>query len=63
EGEIPWIESDSDFLLHENMCFCTDVFLRYKNGYGLRIEDSMRVGKTCGDDYTNFPRDIVIKNW
>ncbi len=63
EGEIPWIEEDSDFTLYENMCFCTDVFLNYSDGYGLRIEDSMRVGRSCGDDYTDFPRDIVIKRW
>ena len=60
EGEPPWIESDSDYLLKENMYFCVDGFLG-KDGYGLRVEDSVRVGKTCGENFSNFPREIFCK--
>jgi Xaa-Pro aminopeptidase len=61
EGEPPWIESDSDYIIHENMCYCIDIFMGNPNGYGLRVEDSVRVGKTGGDDYTAFPKEIFRK--
>ncbi|MCK9329179.1 MAG: Xaa-Pro peptidase family protein [Candidatus Cloacimonetes bacterium] len=62
EGEPPWIESNSDYLLHENMTYCIDIFMR-KPGteYGFRVEDSVRVGKTCGENMTNFPKEIFRK--
>ena len=60
EGEPPWIEEDSDYILKENMCFCTCLFMG-KNGYGLRIEDSIRVGAKCGENLTNFPQEIFVK--
>jgi len=60
EGEPPWIEDDSDYLLRENMCYCTDIFLG-KGGYGLRVEDSVRVGETCAENMTSFPKEIFIK--
>ena len=60
EGEPPWIEEGSDYLLKENMCYCTCLFLG-KDGYGLRVEDTIRVGATCGENLTNFPKEIFVK--
>lgn len=61
EGEPPWIESDSNYIIHENMCYCIDIFMGHPDGLGLRVEDSVRVGKTGGDDYTAFPKEIFQK--
>lgn len=58
EGEPPWIENNSDYTIHENMCYCIDIFLGNANGYGLRVEESARVGATGADIYTPFPREI-----
>jgi hypothetical protein len=33
----------------------------HPDGRGLRVEDSVRVGKTGGDDYTAFPKEIFQK--
>lgn len=59
EGEPPWIEVDSDYTIYENMCYCIDIFLGGPNGYGLRVEESARVGKNGADIYTPFPREII----
>lgn len=59
EGEPPWIEVDSDYIIHENMCYCIDIFLGNENGYGLRVEESARVGKERADIYTPFSREII----
>ena len=61
EGEPPWIEENSDYIIRENMCYCIDIFMGHPNGYGLRVEDSVRVGETGGDDYTAFPKEIFRK--
>jgi Xaa-Pro aminopeptidase len=62
EGEPPWIEINSDYFLHENMTYCVDVFMgNNRTEHGFRIEDSVRVGKTCVDNMTNYPRDIFIR--
>ncbi len=60
EGEPPWIESNSDYVLKENMTYCIDVFLGNKDGYGLRVEDSVRVGKEGADSLTNYRKEIFI---
>ena len=60
EGEPPWIEDGAAFPLRENMCFCTCLFLG-KDGYGLRVEDSVRVGKSSAENLTNFPKEIFIR--
>ncbi len=59
EGEPPWIEIDSDYILQENMCYCIDIFLGNEKGYGLRVEESARVGKERAEIYTPFPREII----
>jgi Xaa-Pro aminopeptidase len=60
EGEPPWIESDSDYVLKENMTYCMDVFMGNKNGAGFRIEDSVRVGIDRADSFTNYRNDVII---
>ncbi len=40
EGEAPWIETTSDYLLQKNMTFCVDIFLGDTTRHaGLRVED------------------------
>lgn len=60
EGEPPWIESNSDYLLQENMTYCIDIFLHDKSGHGLRVEDSVRVGTDRAENMTDFPKDLFV---
>ncbi len=57
EGEAPWVETTSDYLLEENMTFCADIFLgSAKEEIGLRMEDVVRVTKDGAENLTNYPR-------
>ncbi len=57
EGEAPWVETSSEYLLEENMTFCADIFLgSHEKKYGLRIEDVVRVTKDGAENLTNYPR-------
>lgn len=59
EGEAPWVETDSDYLLKENMTFCADIFLgNHEKKHGLRIEDVVRVTKDGAENLTNYPREL-----
>ena len=59
EGEAPWVETSSDYLLDENMTFCADIFLgSAKTETGLRIEDVVRVTKDGAENLTNYPREL-----
>lgn len=59
EGEAPWIETSSDYLLEENMTFCADIFLgNSAKKHGLRIEDVVRVTKEGAENLTNYPRKL-----
>ncbi len=59
EGEAPWVELDSDYLLEENMTFCADIFLgNHEKKHGLRIEDVIKVGKDGAENLTNYPRKL-----
>jgi Xaa-Pro aminopeptidase len=61
EGEHPWIESNSEFYLKENMTFCVDIFLK-KDNFGLRWEDVVRIKKDGVEEFsTNFKKVLVIK--
>lgn len=61
EGEPPWIESNSEYSLRENMTYCVDIFMGNNTlQQGLRIEDSVRVGKTEADNMTNYPKEIFV---
>ena len=62
EGEPPWIESNSDYLLKENMTYCVDIFMgNHHTGRGFRVEDSVRVGTICAENMTDFPKKIFRK--
>lgn len=59
EGEAPWIETNSDYLLKENMTFCVDIFLGSKAlEIGLRIEDVVCVKKDGCENLTNYPKKL-----
>jgi Xaa-Pro aminopeptidase len=60
EGEPPWIEANSDYPLRENMTYCIDIFMGNKEGYGLRVEDSVRVGRTGADSLTNYRKELFV---
>ena len=59
EGEAPWIETSSDYLLEENMTFCVDIFLgSAKTETGLRMEDVVCVKKDGAENLTNYPTEL-----
>lgn len=59
EGEAPWVEVDSDYLLQENMTFCSDLFLgSHKTKVGLRIEDVIRVTADGVENLTDYPCEL-----
>lgn len=59
EGEAPWIETNSVYLLEENMTFCVDIFLGSKEKeIGLRMEDVICVTKDGVENLTNYPREL-----
>ena len=61
EGEAPWIESDSDWTLAENMSFCVDIFLgNNEQKMGIRIEDVVRVTQDKAENLTNYPQKLFI---
>ncbi len=59
EGEAPWIETSSDFILEKNMTFCADIFLgSNKKHVGLRIEDVVCVKENGAENLTHFPKEF-----
>lgn len=52
EGEHPWIEANSDYLLEPGMTFMADTFIK-RNGYGLRWEDQIAVTEQGVDVFTD----------
>ena len=59
EGEAPWIETTSDYLLEENMTFCVDIFLgNDKTETGLRMEDVVCIKHDGVENLTNYPRKL-----
>lgn len=59
EGEHPWIERNSDYLLAENMTFCSDNFLR-TDTYGLRWEDVVRITADGVEELTSKFQEVMI---
>ena len=60
EGEYPWIESDSDFLLEEGMTFCSCVYLGdNEHKMGVRFEDGFIVTKTGTESFSDYRRELI----
>jgi Xaa-Pro aminopeptidase len=56
EGEAPWVEVSSDYLLEESMTFCSDLFLgSHETKRGIRIEDVVRITKDGVENLTSYP--------
>jgi len=60
EGEPPWIESNSNYIMKENQTYCICLFMGNKEGFGFRLEDQIRVGNDGPENLTNFRKDIII---
>ena len=59
EGGAPWIETDANYLLEENMTFCVDIFLgSAETETGLRMEDVVCVKKDGVENLTDYPREL-----
>jgi len=59
EGEAPWIENNSTWILKENMTFCLDVFLGdAQTKTGLRMEDVIRITKDGVENLTHYPQKL-----
>lgn len=60
EGEYPWIESNSDYLLEEGMTFCTCIYLGDdKNQIGIRIEDGFLITKDGTESFSDYRREVI----
>lgn len=60
EGEYPWIESNSDFLLEEGMTFCTCVYLGDdENKMGVRFEDGFLVTRDGAESFSDCRRELI----
>ncbi|MDD2956990.1 MAG: Xaa-Pro peptidase family protein [Lachnospiraceae bacterium] len=60
EGEYPWIESNSDYLLEENMTFCTCVYLGNDDTeIGLRIEDGFLITAEGTESFSDYRREVI----
>jgi len=59
EGEAPWVETNADFVLQENMTFCLDLYMgSEKTKRGLRMEDVIRITKDGIENLTDYPRKL-----
>ena len=60
EGEYPWIESTSDYLLEKNMTFCTCVYLGDdEQQIGMRIEDGFLVTENGTESFSDYRRELI----
>lgn len=61
EGEAPWIESNSDYILRENQTYCACLFMGdYAHQRGFRIEDVLRVGNPACENITNYKKELFF---
>ena len=59
ECEPPWIESNSDYCLEENMTFQVDCFL-HNDKMGTRWEDGVKVIMDGIEELTDYKREIIV---
>jgi len=60
EGEPPWIEQGSNYVMRENMTYCICLFMGNRDGYGFRLEDSIRVAPGQAENMTHYRKDIIV---
>jgi len=58
ECEHPFLESDSDYILEEDMTFQVDIFLG-DNEFGLRFEDGALITSKGADVFNNIYREVI----
>ena len=58
EGEHPWIEANSDYILVPGLTYMVDTFLK-RNGVGLRWEDQIAITETGVDIFTNKYLELI----
>lgn len=60
EGEYPWIESNSDYLLEPGMTFCTCVYLgNNQSGIGIRVEDGFAITEQGVESFSDYRRELI----
>lgn len=60
EGEFPWLESNSDYLLEEGMTFCTCIYLGdEENRFGVRFEDGFLITKEGTESFSDYRRELM----
>lgn len=58
EGEHPWIETNSDYLLEPGLTFMCDTFI-HRDSYGLRWEDQLAITETGVDVFTDAYSHVI----
>ena len=58
EGEHPWVETNSDYVLMPGMTFMNDTFLK-RNGYGLRWEDQILLTENGTEMFTDAYHKVI----
>ena len=58
EGEHPWIEANSDYILEPGLTYMVDTFLK-RNGVGLRWEDQIAITETGVDVFTGKYLEVI----
>lgn len=60
EGEYPWIELNSNFLLEKNMTFATCLYLGDdEEKIGIRIEDGFLITEEGTESFSNYRRELI----
>jgi Xaa-Pro aminopeptidase len=59
ECEHPWMETNSQYDLIENMTFQVDSFL-HTDDYGARFEDGVRVTRDGVEEFPNCRRELIV---
>ncbi len=60
EGEYPWIEEDSDYILKENMTFSTCLYLGDdETETGIRVEDGFLITSDGTESFSDYRREVI----
>ena len=61
EGEYPWIESNSDFILDSGMTFCTCIYLGDdEKRMGIRVEDGFLITDDGTESFSDYRREVIV---